>query len=165
VLAQSQTVYSRALRKGKADNFFEGSSLRFCRFVPEPVNGGYQFGISPVRILGSRLGSLDFYFDATMKFQRTDYHDPKGDEQRLFTQVLYLEPTWNYSNSAQRIVRAYDHALPADGPVYASLEKLRRAAGPKTPDHQFLLSAPPPGTALVIERRQLLGGSLRVFKL
>jgi hypothetical protein len=159
-----QAEYTKAMRDDKRKASFTGSMMRNCRFHLDPLNNQSQYSFSSFRYYG-KGEDFDLYLDENLKMQRYDYLAAKKTDDRIFTHVVYAEPFWLYKpTGTYNESRVYEHATKADLPVYAALEKMRRAAGSKATDYQFHLGATGPGQGLVVEKKQNVGGNLQVYR-
>lgn len=164
VLGASQTTYGPGMREKCAEAAFVGHYFRQCRFVPDPMTNTYSFGFDGVNLGAKPLGTFHLFFDPTLKYERFTFEAPAKAGTARPTNLLYLQPSWRYNNGDQRIERSYAQPDKAENPLYATLAQLRRAAA-TAPMHQFYLGAPTAGSVVVVERKQLVGGTLAVYKL
>ena len=166
LVAQTDFPYSEAVRANRPKDLFKGGGgalYRVYSYGLDPLNGQSHFGLT-ARSRGPG-DHLDLFFDQNLKLTDQQYIPEKGDQNRPYTAVLYAAPHWLHKRTGlDREVRLYEHAVPTDLPIYTALEGLRRAAGPKADTHELHLSATGPGTGLVIERLQDVGGTLKVYR-
>ena len=167
LVAQTDFPYAEAVRANRPKDLFKGGGgalYRVYAYGLDPLNGQSRFGISARSPRGPG-DHLDLFFDKDLKLTAQQYIPAKGDQDRPYTAVLYAAPHWLHKQTGlDRDARLYEHAVATDLPVYGAMEALRRAAGPKADTHELHLSATGPGTGLVIERRQDVGGALKVYK-
>lgn len=160
---QLQQDYSEAMRAKKKKASFRAGLYRHCRFHYDPLNAQSQFSFSPLRYYGNSE-DFDLFIDRDLKPLRYEYLPGKDKDERIYTNVWFAEPFWLYKSiGTSRNLRTFEHAAPSDLPVYAALEKLRRASGLDAEYHGFYLSATGAGKGLVVERKQALGGNLQVY--
>jgi hypothetical protein len=164
---QMQSKYSEGMRAKKKNNLFAGGFnmyyRRQTRFHLDPLSHESQYSFWLNSVLGSDE-MIDLYLDPDLKPKRFDYADKINSPDHLYTVVMFPQHFWVYKNSFDaHDYRVYEHAGTDEPPVYAALEKLRRASGSKLPFHEFHLAATGEGKGLVVERKTPVGGSLQVY--
>lgn len=173
VLASAQLPYTPDMRNYGSQGIFRGDINRYARFHVDPLTGGYQFVITNVpphpvddgyTFHFGQNQTYTFYFDQALNLQRYDHPTDKRKDEPVYTSIHFAHPTYATSNfSSAHNVRTYEHAGPADLPVYVALEKLRHAAPSNAEQHYFYLSSVGSGKALIVERPLGIGGNLRVY--
>jgi len=167
LVAQLQTPYTDEMRDRTTLPAFRGYYYRRPRFHYDPYTGHSQYGFDPQRGLdGTGHDDFDLFLDRDLKLERYEILSGKGKDKegRIYTSVWFTEPFWVYKMGGSAAdVRNYEHAAPTDLPIYAALEKLRRAAGTDMPDYKFYLSPTGPNTGLVVEQPLGVGGALKVY--
>lgn len=162
-LAQAQVPYTEAMRAYKRRASFKSHPNRQTYFHADPLTGGYQFTFSTLAPYGNNE-TYNLYLDREFNLLRYDHPTDKSKNEPVLTAITFTQPfdlTTNFDSTND--VRVYEHADKSDLPVYTALEKQRRPAGPGMPDYWFHLSPTGPGTGLVVEQPQAIGGSLRVY--
>jgi hypothetical protein len=165
---QLQANYSEAMRAKKKENLFAGGFgvyvRRQTRFHLDPLSQQSQYSFWLNSVYGSDE-MIDLYLTADMKTKRYDYASKINTAEHLYTVVMFPQQFWLFKNSPDaHDYRVYEHAGADEPPVYAALEKLRRASGSKLPFHEFHLAATGAGQGLVVERKVPVGGTLQVYK-
>lgn len=165
LLAQLQTPYTDEMRDKTTLPAFRGYYFRRPHFHYDPFTGYSQYGFEPERGLDGN-DNFDLFLDRDLKLQRYEILSGKGKDKegRIYTSVWFTEPFWVYkAGGSAADVRNYAHAAPTDLPIYAALEKLRRAAAADMPDYKFYLSPTGPRTGLVVEQPLGIGGALKIY--
>jgi hypothetical protein len=161
-LARLQAPYLKTLTAHTKGGSFVGQIGRSVRFHLDPLSGESQYSFSPMHVMGTGE-DFDVFADHNLQLERMDHTTGNERGKALYTTVLYTRPTWLYkSDGYTPEQRRYTHAAPTDPPVYRALEQLNAAA--PLPFHEFHLSAITPGTGLVIECSEAIGGNLQVYR-
>jgi hypothetical protein len=165
LVAQLQTPYTDEMRDKTTLPAFRGYYYRRPRFHYDPYTGHSQYSFQPQRGFDSH-DDFDLFVDRDLKLARYEILSGKGKDKegRIYTSVWFAEPFWLYKTGGSAAdIRTYEHAAPTDLPVYAALEKLRRASPADLPDHKFYLSPTGPSSGLVVEQQLGVGGALQVY--
>jgi len=167
VMQQVQYLYSAAMHKDNGGDFTTRLA-RSCEFAIDPLTERLVFSFRQANMM-NRGDRFTLFFDKDLSNPRYshDATSPMQQYQHPYPEVLYPGPAWlRTSPSRTHERRTYAHADPTDAPAYAVLEQLYKQAA-VTPEstYELYLTAPAPGKALVVERPQLVGGTLRVFLL
>ena len=173
VAASMQLPYTPEMRAYGNAGIFRGGLYRYIRFHADPLTGQYQFVITNVPPRHSDDGYIPhygqnqtytFYFDQALNLQRYDHPDSKRKDEPVYTSVHFAHSTYVTSNfSSAHNVRTYEHAGPADLPVYVALERLIHATPGDAEQHYFYLSPIGSSKALVVEKPLGIGGKLNVY--
>jgi hypothetical protein len=167
VLAQVQGPYSATMRDNKKKLSFKGYQFREARFHLDPLTNRSQYSFSPRSYTFSSANDYDdfnLFMDQDLKPAGYEFVSGKDRDKRTFTSVLYAQPFMlTTGNGLSQEVRIYEHPAKDDHPVYAALEKQRRASGADMPDYWFYLSPTGPATGLVVEQKLGIGGQLQVY--
>lgn len=165
VLAQMQQAYTPEMLAYGSKAYFKGHLERRARFHADPLTGQYQF-TTTYDLANTTREAFHFYFDHALALQRFDHPYDKPKAEPGFTAIQFAEPSaLTTSTSATPNIRTFEHASPADAPLYATLEKLRHAAPAEAENHWFILAPTDAGKALVVEKPEGMGGKLNVYTL
>lgn len=166
VVAQTQHLYDKAMHKANGGDFTTRLA-RSCEFTAEPLTGQYIFSFRQANMM-NRGDRFTFFLDKNLANPHFTHDDtsPMTQMQHPYPEVIYTSPVWlSKSVYLSHERRTFAHADPTtDAPAYAVLEKMYTQAAVKPEStYELYLSPTGPGQALVVERPQLVGGTLRVF--
>jgi len=167
VTQQVQYLYGKDMHKDNGGDFTTRLA-RSCEFAIDPLTERLIFSFRQANLM-NRGDRFTLFFDKNLAnpHYSHDGTSPMQQYQHPYPEVLYPGPAWlRTSGSRSHERRTYAHADPTDAPAYAALEQLSKQAA-VTPESTYELYLTPtaPGKALVVERPQLVGGTLRVFLL
>ncbi len=160
VVQQTQFAYGKDMIK-KHDNAFNGltflGALRSFSFSHDPLSHDYEFVFFKRGLTGKRPGQFHVRFGSDMQFQNYLFLE---DEPEL--NVTFVKPTWLYSGTTQE-QRFLPGSLSKQNVAYAQVALLAKKL--KKDEYQYFVAAKSTGGALLVERQELLGGNLNVYKL
>lgn len=161
LLQRQQNPYSKDVVKAQGQANKGAWENRRLYFLQDPFSK--QITLS----FAGDGGRANLYFDETLAYKKHDFEAAKERQQAPVTTVLFTASSWVYKpwQGHRNEKTSYLHATAGDAPVYARLEALRQAAGNPFPNHQFYVTPFPDNSALAVERAQLQGGSLRVYRI
>jgi len=168
VTQQVQYLYGKDMHKANGGGDFTTRLARSCEFAIDPLTQGLVFSFRQANMM-NRGDRFTLFFDKNLANPHFSHDNisPMQQYQHPYPEVLYPGPAWlRTSGSRSHERRTYAQADPADVPAYAVLAQLhKQAAVTLESTYELYLTAPAPGKALVVERPQLVGGTLRVFLL